>query len=98
MKEITGGAGEARTPALRFRKPSLYPSELQPHTFFIQDSRGLCTWTERAEQQMRNKEPKVNVVAHHLETGPLAAARSQNMVISQRAPKQFCCSSGTVTC
>jgi hypothetical protein len=25
-----GGAGEARTPDLRFRKPSLYPSELQP--------------------------------------------------------------------
>ena len=25
-----GGAGEARTPDLRFRKPTLYPSELQP--------------------------------------------------------------------
>src|SRR5215469_661074 len=28
--EISGGAGEARTPDLRFRKPTLYPSELQP--------------------------------------------------------------------
>jgi hypothetical protein len=25
-----GGAGESRTPDLRFRKPPLYPSELQP--------------------------------------------------------------------
>jgi hypothetical protein len=25
-----GGAGEIRTPDLRFRKPTLYPSELQP--------------------------------------------------------------------
>src|SRR5580692_3810366 len=30
MKEITGGAGEIRTPDLWFRKPALYPSELQP--------------------------------------------------------------------
>jgi hypothetical protein len=30
MKELNGGAGEARTPDLRFRKPTLYPSELQP--------------------------------------------------------------------
>jgi hypothetical protein len=38
MKEISGGAGEARTPDLRFRKPSLYPSELQPHfpTFYTE--------------------------------------------------------------
>src|SRR5579864_5022573 len=26
----SGGAGESRTPDLRFRKPPLYPSELQP--------------------------------------------------------------------
>src|SRR5258707_5964339 len=30
IKELNGGAGEARTPDLRFRKPTLYPSELQP--------------------------------------------------------------------
>jgi hypothetical protein len=27
----SGGAGESRTPDLRFRKPPLYPTELQPH-------------------------------------------------------------------
>ena len=27
---VYGGAGESRTPDLRFRKPPLYPSELQP--------------------------------------------------------------------
>jgi hypothetical protein len=26
-----GGAGGSRTPDLRFRKPPLYPTELQPH-------------------------------------------------------------------
>jgi hypothetical protein len=30
-REQSGGAGESRTPDLRFRKPPLYPSELQPH-------------------------------------------------------------------
>ena len=30
---LYGGAGEVRTPDLRFRKPTLYPSELQPHDF-----------------------------------------------------------------
>ena len=29
--EINGGAGEIRTRDKRFRKPLLYPSELQPH-------------------------------------------------------------------
>jgi hypothetical protein len=29
-KEKDGGAGESRTPDLRFRKPPLYPTELQP--------------------------------------------------------------------
>ena len=29
-KEKHGGAGESRTPDLRFRKPPLYPTELQP--------------------------------------------------------------------
>src|SRR5258708_37842153 len=31
MPDVYGGAGEVRTPDLRFRKPTLYPSELQPH-------------------------------------------------------------------
>src|SRR5258708_23860331 len=30
MPDVYGGAGEVRTPDLRFRKPTLYPSELQP--------------------------------------------------------------------
>src|SRR5229473_8337962 len=30
-----GGAGESRTPDTRFRKPLLYPSELQPHRCFL---------------------------------------------------------------
>ena len=29
-KQVNGGAGGIRTPDLRFRKPTLYPSELQP--------------------------------------------------------------------
>ena len=31
LKTFSGGAGEIRTPDKRFRKPLLYPSELQPH-------------------------------------------------------------------
>ena len=31
-----GGAGESRTPDLRFRKPPLYPSELQPQVIMYQ--------------------------------------------------------------
>jgi hypothetical protein len=30
-----GGAGESRTPDLRFRKPPLYPSELQPRNRYL---------------------------------------------------------------
>ena len=39
-----GGAGESRTPDLRFRKPPLYPSELQPHH---QDSFSLHRFREK---------------------------------------------------
>jgi hypothetical protein len=40
--EITGGAGEIRTPDLRFRKPALYPSELQLHfSSFYNDERSV---------------------------------------------------------
>ena len=31
---LNGGAGEARTPDNRFRKPMLYPSELQPQQVY----------------------------------------------------------------
>ena len=39
----TGGAGEIRTRDLRFRKPTLYPSELQPPTpdYYILTTRCL---------------------------------------------------------
>src|SRR5712692_779578 len=30
-----GGAGGSRTPDLRFRKPPLYPTELQPHVLIL---------------------------------------------------------------
>ncbi len=31
----SGGPGESRTPGARFRKPLLYPSELQARTFLL---------------------------------------------------------------
>jgi hypothetical protein len=32
FEPVSGGPGQIRTADLRFRKPSLYPSELQGHT------------------------------------------------------------------
>src|SRR5579862_1021062 len=46
MNLLTGGAGESRTPDLRFRKPPLYPTELQPHLAlkFIASAVKLPLW------------------------------------------------------
>jgi hypothetical protein len=39
-KEKNGGAGGSRTPGLRFRKPPLYPSELQPLNAILSELAG----------------------------------------------------------
>jgi hypothetical protein len=40
---VGGGPGESRTPDLRFRKPLLYPSELQPQEREVDPNAALPT-------------------------------------------------------
>ena len=63
----SGGAGESRTPDLRFRKPPLYPSELQPHH---QDSISL--------HRFRAKLPNIAKRAMQRNNGSRAVVSARN--------------------
>jgi hypothetical protein len=93
-----GGPGESRTPDKRFRKPLLYPSELQALDVFyrIQVNCVESEYTQRAEFFAIQYQESVNSAARGCPTasgggsvGSLKSAVQDQLAISGRSSK-FC--------